>query len=209
MREGICQPLNHSICLLSHDGTGNGTHAGAKSWAEDSSMVICLDRALDPDGRQNGVTAEFKKDRAATVDPHRKLTFSLSRENGGFLLSPECEVVGTCFEAITNVLYKAHQNGRDSLSRQSLSDEVYTAHGYAQKTVDNTVGAMVAKREIIKPARARVALAPSTLQRLTFNRDLSLEGSNKERRHSQLEVLPVPASLSGKYRSYQGTTPGT
>ena len=29
-----------------------------------------IDRALDPDGRQNGVTAEFKKDRAATVDPH-------------------------------------------------------------------------------------------------------------------------------------------
>ena len=46
MREGICQPLNHSICLLSHDGTGNGTHAGAKSWAEDPSMVISLDRAL-------------------------------------------------------------------------------------------------------------------------------------------------------------------
>ena len=98
-------------------------------------MVITLDRALHPDGRQNGVTAEFKKDRAATVDPHRKLTFSLNRENGGFLLSPECDVVGNCFEAITNVLYKAHQNGRDSLSRQSLSDEVYTAHGYAQKTV--------------------------------------------------------------------------
>ena len=39
------------------------------------------------------------------------------------------------FEAITNVLYKAHQYGRDSLSRQSLSDEVYTAHGYAQKNV--------------------------------------------------------------------------
>ena len=77
------------------------------------------------------------------------------------------------------MLYKAHQNGRDSLGRQALSDEVYTAHGYAQKTVDNTVGAMVAKREIVKPARGRVALAPATLQRLTSNRDLSLEGSNK------------------------------
>ena len=141
-------------------------------------MVISLDRVLDPDGRQNGATAEFKKDRAATVDPHRKMTFSFNRENGGFLLSPECDVVGTCFEAITDVLYKAHQNGRDSLIRQSLGDEVYTAHGYAQKTVDNTVGAMVAKREIVKPARGRVALAPSTLQRLTSNRYLSLEGRN-------------------------------
>ena len=91
--------------------------------------------------------------------------------------------------------------------------EVYMAHGYAQKTVDNTLGAMVAKREIVKPARGRVALAPATLQRLTSNRDLSLEGSNKERRQSQPEVLPVPetvpASLNGKYRSSQGTTPGT
>ena len=87
------------------------------------------------------------------------------------------------------------------------------AHGYAQKTVDNTVGAMVAKREIVKPARGRIALAPATLQRLTSNRDLSLEGSNKERRQSQPKVLPVPetvpASLNGKYRSSQGTTPGT
>ncbi|WP_114988199.1 AAA family ATPase [Synechococcus sp. N19] len=212
MREGICQPLKHSICLLSHDGTGNGTHAGAKSWAEDPSMVISLARAVDPEGRSAGVTAEFKKDRAATVDPHRKLTFSLDRENGGFLLSPECDVVGTCLEAITDVLYKAHQNGRNSLSRQSLGDEVYTAHGYAQKTVDNTVGAMVAKREIIKPARGRVALAPSTLQRLTSNRDLSLEGSNKARRQSHPEVLPVPetvpAAFNGKNCSSQGTSTG-
>ena len=100
------------------DGTGNGTHAGAKSWAEDPSMVISLDRALDHDGRQVGVTAQFKKDRAATVDPHRKLTFSLNRENGGFLLSPEVELVGTCSEAIIDVLYKAHQNGRDRLRRK-------------------------------------------------------------------------------------------
>ena len=102
---------------------------------------------------------------------------------------------------ITDVLYKAHQNGRDSLGCQALSNEVYTAHGYAQKTVDNTFGAMVAKREIVKPARGRVALAPATLQRLTSNRDLSLEGSNKERTQLETAVLPVPdavpASLNG------------
>ena len=132
---------------------------------------MCI-RDSDPDGRQKGVTAEFKKDRAATVDPHRKLTFSLDRENGGFLLSPECDVVGTCFEAITDVLYKAHQNGRNSLGRQALSDEVYTAHGYAQKTVDNSVGAVVAKRQLVKPLRGWFALAPSTLQMLTSNKDL-------------------------------------
>ena len=85
-------------------------------------MVISLDRALDHDGRQVGVTAQFKKDRAATVDPHRKLTFSLNRENGGLLLSPEVESVGTCSEAIIDVLYKAHQNGRNRLRRMSIVD---------------------------------------------------------------------------------------
>ena len=69
------------------------------------------------------------------------------------------------------------------------------------------------KREIVKPARGRVALAQSTLQRLTSNRDLSLEGNNKERRQFQTEILPVPEtvpdSLNGKYISSQGTTPGT
>ena len=61
MLEGICQPLNHSISMLSHDGTGNGSHSGAKSWAEDPSMVISLSLALDHHGRQVGVTAEFAK----------------------------------------------------------------------------------------------------------------------------------------------------
>ena len=201
MREGICQPINHSICLLSHDGTGNGTHAGAKSWAEDPSMVISLDRALNPDGRQDGVTAEFKKDRAATVDPHRKLTFSLNRENGGLLLSPEVESVGTCSEAIIDVLYKAHQNGRNSLRRKSIVDEVWAAHRRLQKTVDNTLGALVAKKELTKPRPGTYSLSPSMLQRLTSNRDLSLEGSNKERIQSEPAVLPVPdavpAALNG------------
>ena len=213
MREGICAPLNHSIVLLSHDGTSPGAHSGAKSWAEDTSMVISLTRTLDHDGRQVGVDVEFKKDRAATVDPHRKLTFSLNREKGGLLLSPDVESVGTCSEAIIDVLYKAHQNGRNSLRRKSIVDEVWAAHRRSQKTVDNTLGAMVAKKELTKPKPGIYSLSPSMLQRLTSNRDLSLEGSNKEIRQSQPEVLPVPetvpASLSGKYSSSQGTTPGT
>ena len=74
------------------------------------------------------------------------------------------------------------------------------------------MGSEMCIRDSVKPARGRIALAPATLQRLTSNRDLSLEGSNKERRQSQPEVLPVPetvpASLNGKYISSQGTTSG-
>ena len=213
MREGICQPLNHSICLLSHDGTGNGTHAGAKSWAEDPSMVISLDRALDHDGRQVGVTGQFKKDRAATVDPHQKLTFSLNRENGGFLLSPEVELVGTCSEAIIDVLYKAHQNGRYRLRRKSIADEVWAAYRRSQSTVDNTLGQMVARKELTKPKPGTYSLSPSTLQRLTSNRDPYSEVSNRERKQSEPWFLTVPetipAALNGNNCSSQGTSPGT
>ena len=46
-----------------------------------------------------------------------------------------------------------------------------------------------------------------------FNRDLSLEGSNRERKQSEPDVLPVPetvpAVLNGNHSSSQGTTPGT
>ena len=51
------------------------------------------------------------------------------------------------------------------------------------------------------------------LQRLTSNRDLSLEGSNKESTQSEPAVLPVPdavpAALNGNYCSSQGISPGT
>ena len=213
MREGICQPLNHSICLLSHDGTSQGAHAGAKSWAEDPSMVISLTRALDSDGRQVGVEVEFKKDRAATIEPHRKLTYSLNRESGGLLLSPECDSVGTCSEAIIDVLYRAHQDGKDRLRRKSIVDEVWAAYRRSQSTVDNTLGQMVSRKELSKPKPGFYSLSPSMLQRLTSNRDLYSEVSNRERKQSGPEVLPVPetvpAGLSGNNHSSQGISPGT
>ncbi len=176
-------------------------------------MVISLARAVDADGRSAGVTAEFKKDRAATVDPHRKLTFTLNRENGGFLLAPEVELVGTCSEAIIDVLYKAHQNGRDRLRRKSIVDEVWAAHRRSKSTVDNTLGAMAARKELTRPKPGFYSLSPSMLQRLTSNKDLYSEVSNKERRQSEPEVLAVPetvpAVLNGNKCSSQETSPGT
>ena len=139
-------------------------------------------RNLDPDGRQVGVEVEFKKDRAATIEPHRKLTYSLNRESGGLLISPECDSVGTCSEAIIDVLYKAHQDGKDRLRRKSIVDEVWAAYRRSQSTVDNTLGQMVSRKELSKPKPGFYSLSPSTLQRLTSNRDLYSEVSNRERK---------------------------
>ena len=51
------------------------------------------------------------------------------------------------------------------------------------------------------------------LQRLTSNRDLYSEVSNRERKQLEPEVLPVletiPAALNGNNCSSQGTSPGT
>ena len=106
-----------------------------------------------------------------------------------------------------------HQNGRISLQRKSVVDEVWTAHRLSQKTVDNTLGAMVAKRELVIPLRGRFELAPSTLQRLGSNKDLYLEGSNRERKLSDSEVLQVPdnvpTSFNGNSGISQGKTSGT
>ena len=60
MRDIIAQPNNAHIDILSHDGTARGAHAGAKSWAEEPSMVISLKPNIDDDTKvQNGVTTEF------------------------------------------------------------------------------------------------------------------------------------------------------
>jgi hypothetical protein len=51
------------------------------------------------------------------------------------------------------------------------------------------------------------------LQRLTSNRDLYSEVSNRERKQSEPEVLPVPetvpAGLNGNNHGSQGISPGT
>ena len=82
LREIVCQPLGCSIVLLNHDGTKEGFHSGAKSWSEDPSIVVSFAKALDAEGRQIGIKATFKKDRAAVIDPCRTLTFTLDREKG-------------------------------------------------------------------------------------------------------------------------------
>ncbi len=214
LREGICQPTGTSIVLLNHDGTKEGTSSGAKSWAEDPSMVVSFSKALDPDGRQIGVTAKFRKDRAAVVDPCRSLTFNLNRESGILQLAPEVEVVGNCREAIIDVLWRAHQNGKPSLTRGSLADEVFARHGKPTKTVDNTLGSMFSERQVTRPHRGSYALAPKLIQQKQSSYTGSyIEGSNKEETQSEtgIEQVPeaFPAAEIGNTVVPEGNMPGS
>ena len=48
LREIIAQPNKAHMDILSHDGTASGSHAVAKSWAEEASMVIHLKKIGQP-----------------------------------------------------------------------------------------------------------------------------------------------------------------
>ena len=192
LRQSICQPHEASVIFLSHDGTKDGAHSGAKAWAEEPSVVIRLSRHQDDDGNDIGVKAEFKKDRAAVVDPLRNVTYRLNRESGQLLIEPEVEIVGNCSDAVIDILWGGHQRGVKSISRQGLVDEVFQKHSFARKTVDNTLGSLFGEKRIVRPHRGHYALAPKELQRLLSRGDSREEGRNSQRSQSVTEVSQVP-----------------
>ncbi len=192
LRQSICQPHDASIVFLSHDGTKDGAHSGAKARAEEPSMVIRLSRQQDDEGKDLGVKAEFKKDRAAVVDPLRGVVYSLNRETGQLLIAPEVEIVGNCSEAVIDVLWGGHQRGVMSISRRGVVDEVFQKHSFAAKTVDNTLGSLFGEKRIVRPHRGHYALPPKELQRLQSRGDAREEGRNLARSQSVTEVSQVP-----------------
>ena len=197
MRECICEPLGCTILFLSHDGTAKGSHSGAKAWAEEPSMVISLSKDLDQDGKLKGVVAQFIKDRAAPPSSNqRKVPYRLSPDTGAFELAPGVEKVGSCEDIIVEIMWAAYQGDVPVVSRKGLVDEAFAAHNRSAKTVDNTLSALVKDRAIVRKGKGRYALASATLQRLQFsNRDLYIEGRNKEKTKSVTGVCALPGTV--------------
>ncbi len=173
--ETIAKPFECNIEFISHDGTAAGSHAGAKSWAEDPSMVIQLTPAKDIEGKQVGIKAQFTKDRAAHTDPRRTLSFNL--DEGEMVLLEGSNVVGNCKEAITQILWEAYQRGNTTLSRKDITGEAYRLHRASSKTVDNTLGAMAGRRELVRPHRGHYALSPAMMQSLSYKTPDKLGGN--------------------------------
>ncbi len=164
-RDIIAKPNNAHIEILSHDGTAKGAHAGAKSWAEEPSMVICLKPNIDEDTKkQNGVTAEFKKDRAANIDPRRRVTYKL--EECEMVLEEDKEIVGSCNELILEILSDFYQQGQKEVRRADIVTTAFNIASAARKTVDNTLGNMVNNKQIRRTKKGVYALNPKDIQRL-------------------------------------------
>ena len=191
-------------------GTEEGTHSGAKSLSKDPSIVLRFAKALEPDEREIGIKATFKKDRAAVVDPCRTLTFTLDRETGKLVLADNVEVVGNCRQAVIDVMWKAFQRGLESISRAGLLGEVWDCRRKPKKTVDNTLGAMAGNRQLVRQRRSNYGLAPALIQRLKAD---CLVGSNSERSQSEREVSEVPDQVptvkTGNNEVPAGKPPGS
>ena len=214
IREGICQSQGCHLEFLSHDGTEQGAHAGAKSWAEEPSMVIRLDPVFKDDEqtsnpKQIGVKAIFIKDRAAVVDPRRQVRFTL--KDNQLELLPEEEIVGSCEKVIKSILWKSHRMGIHSLTRNEIQKKAYSDAKAKFKTVDNTLGALTAKRQLVKPKRGKYSLSPGVIQAFE-EESLSLAGSNTSKqpvitRESQLPDV-IPEEIAGTSQSLLGESGG-
>ncbi len=164
-RDIIAKPNNAHIEILSHDGTARGSHAGAKSWAEEPSMVICLKPNIDEDTKkQNGVTAEFKKDRAANIDPRRRVTYKL--EECEMVLEKGKEIVGSCNQVILEIMCDFYKQGQKEVRRIDIVTTAFNIASAARQTVDNTLGNMVNSKQIRRTKKGVYALNPKDIQKL-------------------------------------------
>jgi hypothetical protein len=185
MREAVAAPTGCSIEFISHDGTQAGSHSGAKAWAEDPSMVVALIpiKENSDDAKITGIRAEFKKDRAATVDPRRFVRYRLT--DGRLELVEGSEVVGNCADGVLQILSEAHARGHQSLTAKAIDEEAFALLKATSKTVRNTLVQLVNARRLVKPAYGRYALSPGEMQArgtpLRPSREESPQNAGQER----------------------------
>ncbi len=215
LREVVCQPSGVCLEFISHDGSEKGSYSGAKAWGEDPAMVMSLTIATDEDGKERGVKALFKKDRAATIDPRRTLTYSFG-EGGGLSLQEGIEVVGNCVEAVCNVLWQATINKKVPLSTQGIKDEVLATHGRSGKTVENSLRAAMSKRKITRARKGFYRLSPEEKERrasktktqLVPNRGVGELGGGYMRALAAQRVCPTPGQPPSGVRDPQSLSRG-
>jgi len=128
-------------------------------------MVIYLKPNTDENTKtQNGVTAEFKKDRAVNINPRRRVTYKL--EECEMVLKDDKEIVGSCNEVILEILNNFYKDGQKEVRRADILTTAFNTASAAKQTVDNTLGNMVNSKQIRRPKKGIYALTPKDIQRL-------------------------------------------
>lgn len=150
-----------SVLFLSHDGTAQGSHAGAKAWAE---IVDIVHRQTMKEGEHHSRQWTVVKNR---LGPTREFSYSL--EEGELTLSHGTETIGDATSAILTVLREAltAKEPKKRLSRKGLHEELMRRFDYAPKTIDNTLQRLVQGKapRLVRQGKGFYALSPKELYR--------------------------------------------
>ena len=115
----------------------------------------------DDNKKQIGVLAQFKKDRAATIEPRRSILYKLN--DGEMELVEEKEIVGSCVEAIKLIMEKYYRLGIKEVETKNIIKDAFELNKIPQKTVHNTLGIMVNIRKICRLHKGVYKLPDSTI----------------------------------------------
>ena len=168
VKEVICR--HTSVLWLNHDGTGGGEAAGAKAWKEIPSIVHSILPVVENDSQDDGFegppskgakristwrrTWAVRKCRQGTA---REFNYQIDEDTGRLAVTAVTEVIRDVRHGIGLLLWKAHQNGKPSLSRREIVAELGRVKGYSSGSVANSLTRASGGR---RPMVARVGPMP-------------------------------------------------
>lgn len=189
-----------SVVWLHHDGRESGHNAGAKAWAEIPVMVHRIERVEEPKGRSAFDAPALPKGARRWVcvksripGDERDFTYTLTGD-GELQVTAEVEIVGSCHEAVIEVLSQALLQGREGLATDELLEEVTRKHGRGSKTVRNTLSQLRRRRQVVAPRRGRWSLAPALAERASRAHVRSADGNGNE--EEETPVIDRDLSMS-------------
>lgn len=163
VKEVICKYC--SVLWLNHDGTGGNEAAGAKAWKEVPSAVHSIElvplgegedgyegqRGRRPRYSTNMRTWVVRKCRQGTA---REFTYQINEDTGELTVTAATEIIRDARHGIGLLLWRAAQQGRQSLHRRDIFAELSQ---YSRGTVANSLTRASGGR---RPMVARVASMP-------------------------------------------------
>ncbi len=178
VKEVICRFC--SVVWLHHDGTNQGTAAGAKAWKEIPSSVQSIEH-VEMDGSRGGPRNQpchsermrWWKVKKCRLNTARELRWELDEASGRPALIPGAArtIVEDARAGIVEVMWQAWQDGRRTMSRKELVEAQREQFAYSSKTTDNTLGRMVQSQhpEVcrLSSPRGHYKLAPRVVETLT------------------------------------------
>lgn len=165
-QEVLCR--HTSVLWINHEGTGEGTAAGAKAWKEIPSIVHSIelvpagpedDSKPKRGGRQGRTSTVLRawKVRKCRQGTARDFLYQIDTLTGRLGVATGVELKRDCRAHIVDVLTAALDQGITSLHRRALAEELGARFGYSRGTVSNGLTRVTGGRD---PEVVRVGSLP-------------------------------------------------